>query len=206
MSTRPAPYHHGDLRSALLAAAMRSLSEHGEPNFSLSELSRTLGVTPAAAYKHFVDKDALMVELAGLGFAQLQASFEAAMPLAQRATSPRQATQRFDRLGEAYLEFGLENPALLHLIFGKGAATYRERHAKGLGTSVSFQYLSQALEDLHRHAVIQARPNAEWQWFAWSAIHGATELRIAQVSQLVDARHTARAITRGIVAAMQQAP
>ncbi len=204
MSTRPATYHHGDLRSALLAAAMRSLNDRGEPNFSLSELSRALGVTPAAAYKHFADKDALIVEVTGLGFAQLQARFEAATPLAQRASSPRQATLRFDRLGEAYLGFGLQHPVLLHLIFGKGAAGYRQLHATDLGTSVSFQYLSQALEDLHHHGVIQARPNAEWQWFAWSAIHGATELCIAQVSNLVDRRRAARTVTRGIVAAMRQ--
>jgi AcrR family transcriptional regulator len=81
-------YHHGNLREAILKAAIDAIGEKGVSQFSLSELARIVGVTPAAAYKHFVDKEALVGELAQHGFAVLRSRFEQAAPPEQTSNEP----------------------------------------------------------------------------------------------------------------------
>jgi AcrR family transcriptional regulator len=197
------PYHHGNLREALFLAAIDILAEKGVSQFSLSELARNLGVTPAAAYKHFAHKEALLAELTRHGFARLQACFERAAPRDKPATNAKEATRRFERIGQAYLAFGREEPALFHLIFGKGTAAMRREISPGGERSPTFAYLAEALEDLQKFGVISQRPGPQEQWFAWSAIHGATELSIASVSSLVKTEQAARVITTLVIKAFR---
>lgn len=203
--TRSNAYHHGNLRDALLHAALLAMAASGDSQFSLSELARTVGVTPAAAYKHFLDKNALLDALAQHGFARLRGRFEQAAPLSQPARDAKQAIQRFERIGHAYLQFGLNEPALFHLVFGKGASGYRQRAATGDQSVSTFSYLAKALDDLFHFGLIARPPTAQDQWFAWSAIHGATELAIAQVSSLVGDRQAARLIASRVIAALAAA-
>ena len=198
-----APYHHGNLREALFQAAIDVMVEKGGSAFSLSELARNLGVTPAAAYKHFVDKEALLAELTAYGFSRLLGRFEQAAPKAKPATNAKQSLQRFERIGKAYFEFGVEEPALFHLIFGKSAAGARRAVTANGERTPTFSYLAEALECLHRFDVIAQAPGPQAQWFAWSAIHGATELAIAGASNLLKTEHAARAVTVAVVKALQ---
>src|SRR5205085_11935081 len=71
MSTATARYHHGDLRSALLHAALDILAEHGVPGLTLREVARRAGVSPMAPYRHFDSKDALLAAVAEEGFRRL---------------------------------------------------------------------------------------------------------------------------------------
>ena len=115
MRTRPAPrqgYHHGDLRSALLDAGLRLLRERSVDDLGLRELARDVGVSPAAIYRHFPDKNALMAALAVEG-------------LERMAAAQRQATQAagggkagFLASGMAYVRFAVDHPALFRLVFG----------------------------------------------------------------------------------------
>jgi AcrR family transcriptional regulator len=209
MPTKPAAlvkspsYHHGNLRDTLLSAAIDVMAEKGVSQFSLSELARGAGVTPAAAYKHFVDKDALLGELAQRGFALLRLRFEAAATKSKPAINAKQAIQRFERIGNAYLEFGQEEPALFHLIFGKGASAFRKKMASSVDRTPTFAYFAEALEDLYKFGVIAKTPSPNDQWFAWSAIHGATELAIAGVSRLVKPEQTAKVITSTVLKALR---
>jgi AcrR family transcriptional regulator len=209
MPTKPAAlvklpsYHHGNLRDALLNAAIEVMAEKGVSQFSLSELARSVGVTPAAAYKHFVDKDALLGELAQHGFALLRMRFEEAAAKSKPAINARQAIQRFERIGQAYLQFGREEPALLHLIFGKSASAFRKEMASNGDRTPTFAYFAEALEDLHKFGIIARMPSSNEQWFAWSAIHGATELVIAGVSGLVSPEQAAKVITSTVMKALQ---
>jgi AcrR family transcriptional regulator len=196
-------YHHGNLHDALLNAAIDVMAEKGVSQFSLSELARSVGVTPAAAYKHFVDKDALLGELTQRGFALLQMRFEKAATKSKPAINAKQAIQRFERIGNAYLEFGQEEPALFHLIFGKGASAFRKGITSSGNRTPTFAYLAEALEDLHKFGAIVKTPSADDQWFAWSAIHGATELVIAGVSELVKPKQAAKVVTSNILKALQ---
>ncbi len=198
-----AAYHHGDLRNALIEAALAALTHRGDSDFSLSELARGAGVTPAAAYKHFTDKQSLVAALAQIGFERLAAAFEEAAPEAAPATSARSARQRFASVGQAYLHFGVAQPALFHLMFGGAGALYRQQATAGAQPTRSFSYLLRALADLHRFGVIGQAPRPQDQWFAWSAIHGATELCLAGIAPLGGQADSSQHITQRLISALR---
>ncbi|MET8983320.1 TetR/AcrR family transcriptional regulator [Streptomyces sp. NPDC004539] len=107
------PYHHGDLRSTLLASAERTLREKGAAALSLRELARSAGVSHAAPGRHFKDKQALLDALALNGYARLNEAMESAddatLPLEPRLTS----------LARAYLTFAIQHPELLELMYSR---------------------------------------------------------------------------------------
>jgi AcrR family transcriptional regulator len=107
------PYHHGDLRAALLAGAERTLREKGSAALSLRELAREIGVSHAAPGRHFKDKQALLDALALAGYERLSETLEAAdapeLPLEPRLTG----------LAKAYLGFAVDNAELLELMFAR---------------------------------------------------------------------------------------
>ncbi|MFD7409045.1 TetR/AcrR family transcriptional regulator [Streptomyces sp. NPDC059866] len=105
------PYHHGDLRAALLAGAERTLREKGPAALSLRELARETGVSHAAPGRHFKDKQALLDALALAGFERLTE----AMATADDPALPFE--ERLTRLARAYLGFTIENSALLELMY-----------------------------------------------------------------------------------------
>src|SRR5712691_4818265 len=103
---RPArPYHHGNLRPALVAEAVRVLAEGDAASLSLRELARRLGVSHAAPYRHFADKDALLAAIAQQGFELLAAEVEAAA-----AQHPDEPARQLADTGWAYVRFALRQP------------------------------------------------------------------------------------------------
>ncbi|MEU6595126.1 TetR/AcrR family transcriptional regulator [Streptomyces sp. NPDC046881] len=108
------PYHHGDLRAALLRSAERTLREKGIGALSLRELARDLGVSHAAPGRHFKDKQALLDALALDGYERLNQALATA---ADRADASLE--QRMTALARAYLGFAVENPELLELMFAR---------------------------------------------------------------------------------------
>ncbi len=109
MSRRP--YHHGDLREALVTAAMAAVETGGPEALSLRDLAQSLGVSSAAPYRHFPDRKALLDEVATRGFADLDAAYRAAMA---GAATPRAAQRETAR---AYLDLALRRPGLFRLMF-----------------------------------------------------------------------------------------
>ncbi|MEU4623608.1 TetR/AcrR family transcriptional regulator [Actinoplanes sp. NPDC023801] len=108
------PYHHGDLRSALLTLAEGTLRERGPAELSLRELAREAGVSPAAPSRHFKTKQALLDALALEGFQRLTAALDAS--LAQAGDT---FAQRLAGLARTYLAFATGNTALLDLMYGR---------------------------------------------------------------------------------------
>jgi AcrR family transcriptional regulator len=106
------PYHHGDLRRALIDAALTMLTEEQDWNFSLREVASRAGVSHNAPYNHFTDKGELLVAVASMGFERLR---ERMLSAIAGVKSPKTA---LIRSGVAYVEFGLENPAHYRLMFG----------------------------------------------------------------------------------------
>src|SRR5512136_65494 len=114
-----APYHHGDLRHALLEAALDLVTARGVEAFSLREAAREVGVSPAAAYRHFADKDALLAALALEAFARLGQAMERAVSRAPgEAGSKAHAAAVFLAVGPAYVEFAVQHPAQFRVMFG----------------------------------------------------------------------------------------
>jgi AcrR family transcriptional regulator len=103
MSTSAKPYHHGDLRTALLDAADTLLDRGGDGAVSLREAARMAGVSPTAAYRHFADKDALLAALAARHFAQFGEAL---------------AGRSLREMGPAYVRFALARPGRFRLMFG----------------------------------------------------------------------------------------
>jgi AcrR family transcriptional regulator len=106
------PYHHGNLRRALLAAAERTVRERGVQDLSLRELAREIGVSHGAPRRHFPDRQALLDALAESGFERLGAELRAA---AGGAGDEFQA--RLEATAAAYIRFATADPALLDLMF-----------------------------------------------------------------------------------------
>ncbi len=112
------PYHHGNLRTALLDAAERTLRERGVQALSLRELAREVGVSHGAPRRHFPDRQALLDALARAGFERLGAELRAASDGAGEGFEPR-----LRAVGAAYVRFATEDAALLELMF---AGKHRE--------------------------------------------------------------------------------
>ena len=112
MKVLPRPYHHGNLREALLKAAERALENGGLPSMSLRELSRELGVTHASPRRHFADKQDLIDALAKRGFERMDAI------LGRAAKNKGQVFKtRLTKFARAYVGFALKHPALCGLMF-----------------------------------------------------------------------------------------
>jgi AcrR family transcriptional regulator len=106
------PYHHGNLRTALLAEAERTVRERGVQGLSLRELARAVGVSHGAPRRHFSDRDALLDALAVSGFERLGAEMRAAVDGAGE-----DFRARLRATGGSYVRFATRDPALLELMF-----------------------------------------------------------------------------------------
>lgn len=98
-------YHHGNLRQALIAEAFSEVAATGPESFSLRAVARRVGVTPMAVYRHFPDKDALLVAVAAEAAERVGAAMQAALEHA-----PADPLERFRALGIAYVAFAVEHP------------------------------------------------------------------------------------------------
>jgi AcrR family transcriptional regulator len=110
-ATSEKSYHHGNLRAALVLAAAEAVHHGGAATFSLRDAARQAGVTPGAAYKHFVSKGALLAEVAIVGFERLNQRVAAAL-------SDVPDDQRLGNIGLSYVAFAADEPHLFSLMFG----------------------------------------------------------------------------------------
>ena len=112
---QPRGYHHGNLREALIRAALELIARKGTAGFTFAEAARFAGVSPAAPYRHFRDRDELMASVALRSFGE----FEAHLARAWDGGRP-DALTALDRLGKAYLEFARGKPAFYSAMFEAG--------------------------------------------------------------------------------------
>lgn len=171
------PFHHGNLRQALLEAA---LAEPDIEGLSLTQLAASVGVTAAAIYRHFASREDLLSDVSRIGFDQLEARFADAFDIASPPAGAVEARTRLTRLAYAYLEFADDEPPLWRLMFGAQGAAYRAS-ARPLSRQSSYDYLPAALLGLRVTGVIGRTPDDRDALFAWSAIHGAATLRLGRV-------------------------
>lgn len=170
---RKARYHHGDLRGALIRATRQLLVERGAENFSLSDACRLAGVSTAAPYKHFRDKDEILQEIVKQGFDTLAERSIAACRAAGEGTLPGILA-----LGEEYLRFARTETAVFRLMFGHNEAVKQvedvSAHGRACFTNVTDQ-VRLYCERNHKHDVDDARVIA---LSLWTFVHGAASLDI----------------------------
>src|SRR3979490_3055880 len=108
-------YHHGNLKEALLQAALGLIAEKGPAGFTFADAARSAGVSPAAPYRHFRDRDELLSSIAQRGFEMFEAVLNAAWDDGRPDT-----VSAFERVGKAYLAFAREEPAFYSAMFESG--------------------------------------------------------------------------------------
>lgn len=164
-------YHHGNLRQALVDAALHLIEARGPTGFTLSEAAKHAGVTPAAVYRHFEGREELIAEAALQGYG----IFADAMAAAYDDGRPS-ASAAFERTGRAYLQFARAHPGHYVAMFESGISVQRSPELfaaaeRGLGV------LENAAKALAERLPADKRPPA--QMFAahiWALSHGVVEL------------------------------
>ncbi len=164
-------YHHGNLREALMKAALDLIHEKGLSGFTFAEAARAAGVSPAAPYRHYRDRDALIADIATRGFQ----AFEARLKKAWADGQPNPVAA-LEKLGRAYLDFARREPAQFSAMFESGLdlAAFPELRDAG---DRALQVLRDACA-----AVIETMPPAKRPPAAmmalhlWSQAHGVASL------------------------------
>ena len=171
-------YHHGDLRRALLNAAERLVIREGPAQVSIRAIAREAGVSHAAPYHHFADREALLAAVAGSGFDRLRS----VMQVAAGAGGPDDPLSRLQAAGIAYVRFAVANPEIYRLMFS-GLLADRSRYPDlEASTEAAFGVLLAFLGDQGRAKGRGARPDANRipavATATWSLVHGLAFLLI----------------------------
>jgi AcrR family transcriptional regulator len=167
----PRGYHHGNLKEALVRAALELIAEKGPAGFTFADAARWAGVSPAAPYRHFRDRDALLADVARRGFEEftgvLSAAWDDGRPDVMTA---------FDRLGKAYLDFARREPSYYSAMFETGVAPDTDVQLRDAGER-AFSVLRSAAEKLVALMPAQGRPPALMvALHMWSMTHGIASL------------------------------
>lgn len=164
-------YHHGNLRQALVDAALDLITRQGPTGFTLSEAAKQAGVTPAAVYRHFEGRDELIAEAARQGYEifadVMQYAYDKGQPSALAA---------FEATGRAYLAFARQYPGHYIAMFESGVAVNRNPELAAASMRAR-AVLENAARDLSQHIPPEKRPPASmFSAHIWAMSHGVVEL------------------------------
>lgn len=173
--TKPSrPYHHGDLRAALIAAAEAVITERGVDGFSLREAARRAGVSPAAPGHHFGDARGLLTAVATAAFTELGDVLAAAAAIAgDRRT-------RLEAQGAAYVGFALAHPAAFDLMWRRAVVDAADPDFFAAGRR-AFAMLDTVIRDGQPPIADPLDPALAPTVAAWSLVHGFAKLAVEDV-------------------------
>lgn len=164
-------YHHGNLRQALIDAALNLIEARGPTGFTLSEAAKQAGVTPAAVYRHFDGREDLIAEAALQGYA----IFADVMEYAFESGGPS-ALASFEATGRAYLAFARKYPGHYIAMFESGISVNRSAELARAATRAN-GVLERAAAALSQHIAPDKRPPAAmFSAHIWAMSHGVVEL------------------------------
>ncbi len=168
----PRGYHHGNLKEALVQAALDLIAQKGPAGFTFAEAARSAGVSPAAPYRHFRDRDDLLASIAQRGFEQFEAALSAAWDDGRPDTQAA-----FERLGRAYLTFARNDPASYSAMFESGLPIERFP-ALSLASERAFAVIRAAAERLAGMTPpgVPRPPAMMMALHIWSMSHGIASL------------------------------
>jgi AcrR family transcriptional regulator len=198
MTEQARGYHHGDLRAALLDEAAAMIAEGGATSVTMRALGQRLGVSRAAPYRHFADKNSLLVAVAAAGFERLGDRLRTI-----DAGAPRSSVERLRRMGEEYVRFAIENPAHYRLMYGREALTREDLPELGEAATAIFEQLVDVIQAYQRTGAIKRQDPRAQAYTAWAAVHGLASLVIeGQIHSTDDIdgliRHTTRTVLDGM--------
>jgi AcrR family transcriptional regulator len=168
----PANYHHGNLRLALLDAAVAQIKEVGVEKLSLRGIARTVGVSQTAPYRHFKDKNELLAEVAAQAFLDLYQA------TSKYVRDDRSASDNIRSTGSAYLAFAIANPEKYKLMFGPSIQNRRNYANMVAAGDQSFNVLiSQVERGIFEGTFIKGCPMVLANTL-WTQVHGMASLII----------------------------
>lgn len=166
------PYHHGNLRRALLDEALGMIRAQGVEALTLREIGARVGVSRTALYRHFADKRALLTAVATEGFRTLRQHLVTAWEEGDRGRAGFQA------MGSAYIRFAIANPSHYRVMFGSFVELKKEEPELAVEAGCAFQALVDALATLRQHGVVRDDDTSLMARFVWSVVHGVAMLGI----------------------------
>ncbi len=172
---KTSPYHHGNLKEALLQTALETIDTQGLDAITLRDLTQRLGTSRTAVYRHFASKEALILGVIEKGYEELDLLFT---PIFQDKI--RSVDVRFETMGRAYLDFAIEHPNLYRLLFGENFRQEREElcdykdenQATGL-----YALIGLLIEAQEEGIIAQENPMVQAAT-VWASIHGLASLLI----------------------------
>ena len=170
----PKPYHHGDLKHALIEAGVNVLAELGVERLNLREVARVAGVSHAAPYRHFVDKQALVAAIAEDGFNKLAAEINrvAAKPFANSAG-------KLIAAGQAYIRFALQHPDHFRIMFSSVGERVENSGLYHV-SKVGFVFLTAVIEAGQATGELRPGDSLEITKAMWAMMHGLATLIVEE--------------------------
>jgi AcrR family transcriptional regulator len=155
-------YHHGDLRRAIMQAALQLVEESGLQHLSLREIARKIGVTTAAPYHHFKDRQALLIQITIQGYGQLLQTLESARASAKGDQQELGAETR------AYLQFAQQHAALYAVMFSSELTNHGSVELRTAADSC----LAVLFSSIVKFGELEKQKIAEAALCVWSMLHG----------------------------------
>jgi len=187
-----APYHHGNLETALVDAAITLVRKYGPDQLSLRAVSAEIGVSPSASYHHFRDKDALVTAISNVLFDRLATMQEKAIAKI-KGNGATASIKKFEEMGSAYFAWATSEPNLYRLMFGGYCEINMEEH-----DSKAWNLLREGLDELMAHGVIDKSARNGGEVIVWSAVHGASSLAIEGLMSSSDFPLVLKSIQRSL--------
>ena len=178
-------YHHGDLRNALVDAAVTAARVNGPEAVVVRDMARQVGVSHNAAYRHFASRENLLTAVAEVGLGGLAATMREELEATPRKRDPAaRARQRLRAIGRAYVSYAMAEPGLFRTIWA--AAQYPSVPPSALASndiaqaemSDPYLILNAVLDELVDAGAIPASRRPYSETVAWSAVHGLSMLII----------------------------
>jgi AcrR family transcriptional regulator len=176
MSNRPirkaaGQYHHGELRSSLIAAGLQLIEKNGVRALTLREIGSRVGVSRMAAYRHFRDKEDMLAAIREAGFELFADTLEES-----RNKAGRSFPARLSAMGVAYVRFAAEHPAYYEVMF-----SWQDQRQKPAPQAVrAFGILEETIREGQERGEVIGGDSRHLAWIVWSQVHGISMLRLAQ--------------------------
>src|SRR4051794_9975194 len=175
VSSRTTPYHHGNLRPALVDTAVQLARSTGPDGVVLREVARRTGVSHNAAYRHFEDRAALLQEVSDRAMADLEEAMRRRIEAVPETEPVARATERLRETGRAYVDFAIREPGLFAVAFTTPAKPGEHDPSDPAGP---YGVLNAVLDELVEAGALSPKRRIGADVACWSAVHGYAELHV----------------------------
>lgn len=166
-------YHHGNLRSALISATLELIAEKGINAFTIREIAKRAGVSHAAPYRHFRDKEDILFAVAKEGFDMMVAETKK-----RSAKYPDDPFARYSISGISYIDFAISHPSHYRVMFSSGEHISNFPEDLIFSSTESFKLLTDTIRECQEKNIIKEGNTHEFALASWAIVHGYAKLYI----------------------------